>query len=452
MSSKDQLKRAVCETIDRHADAIIDLGETILRHPETGFNEVKTAALVADQMRALGLAPRTGLALTGVKGRLAGGAPGPRLAFIGELDSLRTSEHPLADPVTGAAHSCGHNAQIAGMLGAAIGLTEAGIAGHLAGDIVFFAVPAEEFIDVEERAARVAKGEIEFMLGKPELVAKGHFDDVDMAMMIHTGSRGAAAGTRAFLAKSSNGALVKRIRFVGRAAHAGSLPQLGVNALNAAMIAMNAISAQRETFWEKDTIRIHPIITKGGDAVSVVPAEVMMETFVRGGSLEAIVDANKKVDRCLRAGAMAMGAEVEIHTIPGYLPQRNDERLGEIFGANVESLFGPGEFHIGGHRTGSTDMGDLAHLMPVIHPYVVAAEGKAHGADWRINEPRHGYLTPAKLLAMTAIDLLHGDAGPAKEILAEFSPAMTKDAYLEFQRSLFRTERFAYMEDEAGRA
>ena len=118
--------------------------------------------------------------------------------------------------------------------------------------------------------------------------------------------------------------MVKQIRFLGRAAHAGGAPQRGINALNAAMIAMNAIAAQRETFWEKDTIRIHPIITKGGDAVSVVPAEVTMETFVRGGSLEAIVDANRKVDRCLRAGAMAVGAEVEIHTIPGYLPQRND--------------------------------------------------------------------------------------------------------------------------------
>src|SRR5262244_4030713 len=190
MVSKDELKRQACEAIDRHADAIIGLGETILRNPETGFNEVRTAALVAERMGALGLSPRTGLALTGVKGRLAGRTPGPRLAFIGELDSLRTSEHPLADPVTGAAHSCGHNAQIAGMLGAAVGLTEAGIARHLAGDIVFFAVPAEEFIDVEERAARAARGEIEFMLGKPELVAKGHFDDVDIAMMIHTGSGG----------------------------------------------------------------------------------------------------------------------------------------------------------------------------------------------------------------------------------------------------------------------
>src|SRR6516165_2089608 len=348
MSNKDELKRAVCDAIDRHADTIIDLGETILRNPETGFNEVKTAALVAQRMTTLGLTPRTGLALTGVKGRLAGGTPGPRLAFIGELDSLRTSEHPLADPITGAAHSCGHNAQIAGMLGAAIGLGDAEAAGQLAGEIIFFAVPAEEFIDVEERMARVAKGEIEFMLGKPELVAKGHFDDVDMAMMIHTGSRDGQQ-TRAILAESSNGALVKQIRFLGKAAHAGSLPQLGINALNAAMIAMNAIAAHRETFWEKDTIRIHPIITKGGDAVSVVPAEVTMETFVRGGSLKAIVDADEKVDRCLRAGAMAVIKAVRLQTTPGYPPQRTYEQLFAIFGANFDTLFALFQFCSGDH-------------------------------------------------------------------------------------------------------
>src|SRR3984893_10363984 len=125
MSSKDELKRAVCEAIDRHADTIIDLGETILRNPETGFNEAKTAALVAQRMSALGLEPCTGLALTGIKGRLAGRAPGPRFAFIGELDSLRTSAHPLPQSATRGGHSCGHNAQIAGMLGAAIGLSGA---------------------------------------------------------------------------------------------------------------------------------------------------------------------------------------------------------------------------------------------------------------------------------------------------------------------------------------
>ena len=87
MASKDEVKRAVCEAIDRHAEAIIDLGETILRHPETGLNEDVTAALVAGQMAALGLAPRRGLALTGVQGRLAGRMPGPRLALVAELDT-----------------------------------------------------------------------------------------------------------------------------------------------------------------------------------------------------------------------------------------------------------------------------------------------------------------------------------------------------------------------------
>src|SRR5438067_7425640 len=440
---KSALKAAVCEAIDRNGNRIIELGETILHHPETGFNESKTSALVAERMAALGLEPQTGLALTGVKGRIRGAKPGPRLAFIGELDSLRTSDHPLANPQTGAAHSGGDNAQVAGMLGVAMGLSEIGASDHLAGDLVFLAVPAEEFIDVEERLHRKERDEIEFLLGKPGLVAKGHFDDIDMAMMIHVGSHDQMS-KRSYIADSSNGALVKQIRFFGRASHAGGAPQQGINALSAAMLAPNAIPAQRESFYDQDTIRIHPIITKGGDAVSVVPAEVHMETFVRGGSRDAIIDANLKVDRCLRAGAMAMGAEVEINTIPGYLPQRNDRNMGEFFGANVEAMFGPGEFHIGGHRTGSTDMGDIAHMMPVIHPYVVAAEGKAHGADWRINEPRHGYLTPAKLLAMTAIDLFYGDAGPAREILAGFAPAMTKEAYLEFQRGLFRTERFAY--------
>src|ERR1700719_1232947 len=381
--TKDQLKQAVCEAIDRHGNEIIELGETILHHPETGFNEAKTAALVADKMRQIGLAPETGLALTGVKGRLKGKTPGPRLAFIGELDSLRTSDHPRADPHTGAAHSCGHNAQIAGMLGVAMGLSAIGASEHLAGDLVFFAVPAEEFIDVEERLHRKERGEIEFLLGKPELVAKGHFDDIDMAMMIHVGSHDQMS-KRSYIADSSNGALVKQIRFFGRASHAGGAPQLGINALSAAMIALNAIHAQRESFYDKDTIRIHPIINKGGDAVSVIPAEVTMETFVRGGSLEAITDANMKVDRCLRAGALAMGAEVEISTIPGYLPQRNDRNMGQLFGANVEALFGPGNFDIGGHRTGSTDMGDIAQLVSGVHPPVASGRGQTPRADFHI--------------------------------------------------------------------
>jgi len=116
--------------------------------------------------------------------------------------------------------------------------------------------------------------------------------------------------------------------------------------------------------------------------------------------------------------------------------------MARAFGGNVEQLFRTGWFDIGGHRTGSTDMGDIAHMIPVIHPYLASARGKTHGADFPISEPEHAYLTPAKLLAMTAIDLLYGDAAPAKTILAEFEPAITKDDYLAFERGLFRTEHY----------
>jgi len=440
MLSKEELKRKVCAAIDARRDHLVRLGETIQRNPETGFNEHQTAALVAQEMERLGLAPQTGLALTGVKGRLAGGKAGPTLAVLGELDSLTVSDHPLAHPETGAAHACGHNAQVTGMLGVAMGLKESGALEHLAGSLVFMAVPAEELIEVEQRLDKVAAGQLEFLLGKQELIRLGHFDDVDLVTMFHAAS---GLDTFARMMDSSNGALVKKIRFAGRAAHAGSTPHLGINALNAATIALAAIQAQRETFREEDTIRIHPIITKGGDAVSVVPAEVKVETFVRGRTIEAIQDANRKVDRSLRAGALAMGCEVEIQTIPAYLPQHNNADMGRLFEANVAEMIGPGQFPIGGHKTGSTDLGDVGHLLPVLYPNISGSEGATHSAAFQITDPDRLYVTSAKLLAMTAVDLLYDDAREAKGVLDRFQPSMTKDAYLKHQRSLFHTERFS---------
>ena len=114
------LKQSVCDAIDERRDAIIDIGETILRNPETGFKEFKTEQLVARVINDLGLEAQTGLDITGVKAKLKNHNMGPTLALIGELDSLRISDHPHADADTGAAHACGHNAQIAGMLGAAM--------------------------------------------------------------------------------------------------------------------------------------------------------------------------------------------------------------------------------------------------------------------------------------------------------------------------------------------
>ncbi len=428
----DQLKTNACLSIDERRDEIISIGETILRNPETGFREFNTERLVSDTFSSLGLKPESGLAITGVKATLESKTNGPTIAVIGELDSLCIPDHPFADPVTGAAHACGHNAQIAGMIGAAIGLIDGKIANSLSGNISFIAVPAEEMIEVGYRMGLRDQGKIEFLTGKAEFIRKGYFDDINMALMCHTKNDQIAS----HVADSSNGAIIKKIRFLGKAAHAGSIPQVGINALNAANLAMTAIALQRETFYDEDTIRIHPIITKGGDSVSAVPAEVIIETFVRGKTLEGIIDANAKVDMAVKGAAMAIGATVDIETTPGYLPQTNNLAMSELWGENVRSIYGDDQFFIGEHRTGSTDMGDLGHIMPVTHPYIFGATGVGHGNDYLLNDKDAVYINMAKLLTMTVIDLLGDNAQRGTAILRDQRPKMTKDQYLEFNRDL----------------
>ena len=196
------------------------------------------------------------------------------MAVIGELDSLVVTEHPNADPVTGAAHACGHHCQIGMMLGAMVGLSLPEVLSELSGEIVPFAVPAEEFIEVEQRLDMRSQGRLEFMGGKQELIRLGHFDDVDIAMMCHTASD---MGDRKFaVGGTSNGHVVKYIRYTGRGAHAGNSPHLGVNALNAASFAIQAIHSNRETHRGEDTVRVHGIMTRGGEAVNAVPSDVRL--------------------------------------------------------------------------------------------------------------------------------------------------------------------------------
>ena len=341
-SNAEQLKRRVVDEIDKHADEIMGISKTILTHPESGFKEHKTSALAEGVLNDLGIETRNGLAITGVKGRLEGSSPGPSILIMGELDSNIVPQHPLADPDTGAAHACGHHCQIGNMLGVAYGLVRSGVMSELAGGVNFIAVPAEEYLELEYRTGLREAGKIEFLGGKPELIALGELDDSDICMLTH-----ATTDPPSFtIGKTNNGMLGKTIRYVGYASHAGGSPHLGTNALNAAEVALAAIHAQRDTFKDEDQIRIHPIITRGGSVVNAVPDDVRMETYVRGASFEAILDANAKVDRALRAGALGVGAEVEIATAPGYLPFLESADLADLWRANAVSLVGEDE--IGG--------------------------------------------------------------------------------------------------------
>ncbi len=433
---------------------------------------------MAEFLRELGLEARTGIALTGLKAVAVGGAaasarpgpasaaapgaaplPGPapeppsrppRVAVMGELDAIICPAHPAADPSTGAAHACGHHAQVAVMAGAAVGLTAPGVIENLAGSIAFMGVPAEEYVEIEYRLRLREEGKIEFLGGKPEFIRLHEFDDVDMAILVHAGG---LPGSRMTVGGTSNGFIGKFVRYSGREAHAGAAPWLGANALNSAMLAISAIHALRETFNEADSIRVHPILTKGGDLVNIVPADVRLETYVRGRSMEAIRGASAKVDQALKAGALAIGTKVEISDLPGFLPMLNDRGLAAIYRRNLEDLVGVQKVTEGGHMAGSTDMGDVSHIVPAIHPYATGIEGRPHSPDFRVADPGLAYIWPAQAVCATVIDLLADGAREADAIRREARPEMTIAQYIASARSLFRKVVFPENhDDDAGEA
>ncbi len=430
MMTKEELKVEALRNIDQSREEIIGLGEQIFSHPELGFKETNTARLVRDTLAGLGLPHREGLALTGVRGDLDGRNPGPRVMVMGELDAVVCPLHPQADPLTGAAHSCGHNAQIASMLGAAMGLTP--LAGELDGSVAFVAVPAEEYVELEYRERLREEGKIEFFGGKQEFLRLGLFDDIDMGMMVH--SHAGLEDRRFLIGCYSSGFIGKLIRFTGKEAHAGARPFDGINALNAAALSLLAINSQRETFRERDCIRIHPIITKGGDLVNIVPADVRLETYVRGANLEAILDASEKVNRSLKGCAYAIGAEVDIRELPGYLPLEQNPALSEFFAQNGETLLGSGSNIYGEELIGATDAGDVSSVMPFIHLSGGGFRGSAHSREFTICDPEMAYILPAKAMAMTVIDLLWDHAAAARQIRTNFKPKFTSASYTEFWR------------------
>lgn len=437
-TDKLALKEKVFAAIDAAYDELFDYAKSVAKEPEFGFKEFKTVKKVEAQFDKLGIPYRNHLAITGVKGLLKGGKPGPTIAILGELDAISSPDHPLADPDTGAAHACGHHMQQSAMLAAAYGLARTHALDELCGNVVFFAVPAEEYVQLAYRKKLRREGKLHYLHGKGQLIYEGEFDDIDMAMQMHSSKKTpeptVAVGT------SSNGFVGKTIQYVGRSAHAADAPDQGINALNAAMLGIMGINSLRETFRDEDAIRVHPIITKGGDLVNNVPDDVRIETYVRAKTMEAIEKTHKKVDAALRAGGMAIGAEVHIDTMPGHLPLVCNATLNELLVENAKEAFPSVKIINAGHFSASTDMGDVSHLMPAIHPFIGGTDGLLHGADFKVVDFNAAALLPGKAFAGMVIDLLADNAQKAKALLDHYEPILTKDAYIKKLDSYFSEE------------
>jgi amidohydrolase len=438
------IEQQIIDAIDRGRETLLDFARDIYRHPELGYKETRTAGKVAEKFRQYGLHTKEGLAITGVKGYLRPeGSGAPTVALIGELDAVVSPDHAFADPKTGAAHACGHHAQLAGIVGAAMALSHPDIAAALGGNVVFFAVPAEEYGEIEFKNGLKEQGLLRYGGGKSELIRVGAFDDVDISVTHH--SRPETKGVK-IGCQTSNGFVSKVVKFRGRSAHAAGAPHLGVNALNAASIGLTALAYQRETFKDADTVRVHPILTRGGDLVNVIPQDATVEILVRGKHLDAILDANRKTDRSFKAGALAVGAKVELITAPGYLPVIAtppspfiEKAASLIFPEAAIERFEPGE-----HGAGSTDAGDLTYIMPVLNFETGGMSGDLHSKDVDFFDEETAYIATAKIFALTAYYLLKDGAQAAAQVKARGNPPFTKAAYLAYMNALEKTEVFDY--------
>lgn len=436
----DTIEQKIIDAINAHREELLAFARDIYTHAELGYKEFRTSQKFVAHMKALGLQVQDGLAITGAKAYLKPNkGETVSLALIGELDALRIPSQKYANPETQAAHCCGHHCQLTGILGAAIALSQPEVAQALDGQVVFFAVPAEEYGEVEFKNQLKTEGKIKYGGGKCELIRIGAFDDIDLNLAHHT-----INGNKiTFADGASNGFVSKVIRYRGKASHAAGAPELGVNALNAASLGLSALAFQRETFRDTDHVRVHPIMTKGGDLVNVIPDEVVIETLVRASNNDAILDAAFKTDRAFFAGGAAVGAAVEIETMPGYLPGLSTK----INPALVEAakLAAAGKYQVDplpstGLKTSSSDVGDLQHIQPVFSFYTGGAVGGFHSPDFDIADEELAYLVTAKIFALSAYRLLRNGAEEAKKAVAEYHPVFTKNQYIAFMDSMIRTE------------
>lgn len=436
--NKQEMINAIKKAVLDNQKDIIDVANQIANNPEYGYKETFATNLLATKLEELGLKVDRNIAITGARAYGNANKQGLKVAIMGEMDAVPCPAHKGANLETGASHSCGHNIQSAIMYGVAVALVKSGVLNELDGKVDFFALPAEEFIELDYRSKLVAEGKLKYFGGKPELVSRGAFDDVDISIISHM----SPITKKLHIGASCVGFMVKKINFIGKASHAGGAPHLGINALNSANIALNAIHNLRETFKDDDHIRVHPIITKGGTGVNSVPDDVKIETYIRGANLDAILETNVKVNRALIAGALAIGAEVIIEDIPGYLPYKGDKLLEETYIESAKNFMKESDILREGLYTFSQDIGDISHLLPTLNFFMGGMKGNLHMSDYEITNEETAFLLPIMATATCVVDLLTNGGAKAKEIKDNFKPLFNKTDYLKLLDSIKSIKTF----------
>ena len=371
-----QFKDEIVTAVDRLSSKLIATSRFLHLHPELAYEERESVRHLTSLLKAhdfeviegVGGLPTAFLAKAGVD------QPSATIAFLAEYDAL---------PSLG--HACGHNLIATSSIGAALALQPSLSA--LGGRVLVVGCPAEE------------KGG-----GKIALVKAGLFANVSAALLVHPSNR-----TEIF--KDALAMRALRVEFFGKASHAAAAPHLGINALDAVVLSFTNLNALRQQLQED--VRIHGIITDGGQAPNIIPDYAAARFCIRALDLEYLHDLQRRVVACFEAAAQATGATVAIHEEgEEYHPMKCNRALGALFRANLEALGERVEQTPEDQDLGSTDVGNVSQVVPTIHPTIALtdrSEVVCHSAAFA--EAAGGaagdraMLTAAKALAMTAVDL-----------------------------------------------
>ena len=329
------MKAAAQQHLRQEQHSLLALSHRIHAHPELGFEEEKSSAWVAE-------------ALDGAGFRVTRGACELPTAFVATAGSgpLHVGICAEYDSLPGIGHACGHNIIAAAAVGAAI--AAARVADDAGLTIRVLGTPAEEVGNAS---------------GKILMLERGAFNGLHAAMMVHPYPVD-------MVELHIIAASMFEVHYTGKEAHASAFPELGINAADALTVAQTSIGLLRQHI--RSTDRIHGITTHGGDAPNIIPAHTSARYIIRSETLAALEQLRGKVHRCFEAGAVATGSRLELRGgDKPYAEMRFDSELGALYQCNAQALGRdfPASSPVHGVAA-STDMGNVSHAVPSIHPMI----------------------------------------------------------------------------------
>jgi amidohydrolase len=387
-------KARLAAEVDRRRDLLVDVSHQIHAKPETNYEERFAHDLLTQVLDEAGLTVTREARGVATAFEATAGSSGPTVAVVCEYDAL-----------PGLGHACGHNVIAAAGLGA--GLAAATLADELGGCVVVVGAPAEE-----------GGG------GKLRLLDGGTFAGVEAALMVHPADAD-------LLAMDVIAVHEVVVTYTGEAAHAAAFPHRGRNALDAAVLGYVNVAALRQHIAPGE--RIHGIISRGGDKPNIVPASARSEWMVRSPTLVGLDRLKERFLACVQAGADAAGCEVDVvWSDVVYADMIHNQAIAERYRTNAEMLGRTVRAPSPASRVvGGTDMGNVSHVVPAIHPMIqvappgIAIHTPAFAEFAAGPEGDRAVVDGAKALAWTVADLWL-EAELREQARAEWASALAR--------------------------